>query len=70
MATTKSSFHGKFFYYENINWKIKKVSKTFNEAKKFDAFVKKYQIPKLDILGDFVNKKPKALTKKKTKKCC
>lgn len=43
----KSAFKGKFYYYENVNGKEKKVEKSFDDAKKYDAFVKKYPMPSL-----------------------
>lgn len=45
----KSSFQGKFVYYENINGKSKKVEKTFTDAKKFNEFTKKYPIPRFEM---------------------
>lgn len=53
-----SSFKGKYYYYENVNWKEKKVEKEFSDKKKFDAFVKtqkplKIQMPTFGILDNF-----------------
>ena len=58
MATTKKpSFQGKYYYYENVNWKEKKVEKEFNDQKKFDSFVKtqkvpNIQMPKFDVISN------------------
>jgi hypothetical protein len=41
----KSTFQGKFMYYENINGKEKKVEKTFTDPKAFDAFTNKLPFP-------------------------
>jgi len=75
---TKSTFHGKFMYYENINGKEKKVSKEFTDPKKFDAFTKKYPMPTLGGMFSLLatpikkvlpTKKPlKKLVKKPVKK--
>jgi hypothetical protein len=46
----KATFHGQFFYYENINGKQKKVEKTFTDKKKYDDFVKKYPMPSFGSL--------------------
>lgn len=72
---TKSTFHGKFMYYENINGKEKKVAKEFTDPKKFNEFTKKYPMPTLWTLFGLTApvkkplpaKKPvkKAITKKK-----
>ena len=47
IMVTKSTFHGKFMYYENINGKEKKLSKEFTDSKKFNDFTKKYPLPTL-----------------------
>lgn len=69
---TKSTFQGKFMYYENINGKEKKVSKEFTDAKKFNDFAKKYPMPTLVSIFGLVApaKKPakKELPVKKTVK--
>ena len=43
----KATFHGEFTYYENVNGKEKRLSKTFTDKKKYDAFVEKYPFPSL-----------------------
>ncbi|MBU1758060.1 hypothetical protein KKG31_02635 [Patescibacteria group bacterium] len=43
MATT-SSFQGKYYYYENINGKEKKLEKNFTDPKKYNEFVKKHPL--------------------------
>lgn len=68
---TKSTFHGKFMYYENINGKEKKVSKEFTDPKKFNEFTQKYPMPTLgSLFGLTAPAKPvkKALPAKKTVK--
>lgn len=71
---TKSTFQGKFMYYENINGKEKKVSKEFTDAKKFNDFAKKYPMPTLGSMFGLLAPTKKALPKakvlpaKKTKK--
>ena len=42
-----STFKGKFYYYENINGKEKKVEKDFTDPKKYGDFVKQYPMPSL-----------------------
>ena len=52
---TPSKFQGKFMYYENINGKEKKVSKSFTDAKKFNDFSKKYPMPTLGSMLEFTS---------------
>jgi hypothetical protein len=47
----KSTFHGTYHYYENINGKVKKVEKVFTDKKKYDEFMKK--APAMPSLGAF-----------------
>lgn len=44
VATT---FKGKFYYYENINGKEKKVEKSFTDPKKYAEFTQKHPMPSL-----------------------
>lgn len=62
---TKSTFQGKFMYYENINGKEKKVSKAFTDPKKFNDFAKKYPMPTLGNLFGLTASAKKALVAKK-----
>ena len=48
----KSTFHGAYHYYENINGKVKKVEKAFTDKKKYDDFMKKNPMP-MPSLGSF-----------------
>lgn len=61
----KSTFHGTYHYYENINGKVKKVEKVFTDRKKYDDFMKK--APAMPSLGSFFAVTPmkKALPAKK-----
>lgn len=54
---TPSKFQGKFMYYENINGKEKKISKSFTDAKKFNDFSKKYPMPTLGSMLGFSSSK-------------
>ncbi|PJA49056.1 MAG: hypothetical protein CO170_00715 [candidate division SR1 bacterium CG_4_9_14_3_um_filter_40_9] len=45
VATSK--FQGRFYYYENINGKEKRVEKEFTDPKKYGDFVKQYPMPSL-----------------------
>jgi hypothetical protein len=65
---TKSTFQGKFMYYENINGKEKKVSKAFTDLKKFNDFAKKYPMPTLGSLLGLAAPVKKTLVAKKTAK--
>lgn len=47
----KSTFHGTYHYYENINGKVKKVEKVFTDRKKYDEFMKK--VPVMPSIGSF-----------------
>ena len=62
---TKSTFHGKFMYYENINGKEKKLSKEFTDSKKFNDFTKKYPLPTLASIFWLSSAAKKALPAKK-----
>lgn len=64
----KSTFHGAYHYYENINGKVKKVEKTFTDKKKYDEFMKK--APKISLSSFFGLGAPvqKALPVKPAKK--
>lgn len=64
----KSTFQGKFYYYENVNGKEKKVEKSFDDVKKYDDFVKKYPMPSLGSFFGFIPTQSKALTSKKPSK--
>lgn len=68
-----SSFQGKIYYYENINGKEKEFHKLFDDAKKYNDFVKKYSMPKMpDLVESFLSgPSKKALpSKKNTKMAC
>ncbi len=62
----KSTFQGKFMYYENINGKEKKVAKEFTDPKKFNEFAKKYPMPTLSSMLWLTSPVKKALPTKKT----
>lgn len=66
---TKSTFHGTFYSYQNINGKEKKVVKEFTDQKKYEAFVEKHPMPTLGSMLTLA-KKPvkKALPAKKISK--
>lgn len=64
----KSAFKGKFYYYENVNGKEKKVEKSFDDAKKYDAFVKKYPMPSLWSFFGLLPTPSTALPSKKSSK--
>ena len=64
----KSTFKGKFMYYENINWKEKNLSKEFTDPKKFSDFTKKYPMPTFGSLLWLKMPMKKALPMKKAKK--
>lgn len=68
----KSSFQGRFYYYENINGKEKKIEKTFDNAKSYSDFVKKYPMPTFSSFFGLAAPKLKALPSKKHKAmaCC
>ncbi|EKD24871.1 MAG: hypothetical protein ACD_80C00145G0005 [uncultured bacterium (gcode 4)] len=61
----KSTFHGEFMYYENINGKEKKLTKEFTDPKKFNEFIKKHPTPTLGSLFGLVASSKKALPSKK-----
>ena len=68
-----STFKGKFYYYENINGKEKKVEKEFTDAKKYSDFVNQYPMPSLSSFWGLetpklATPKKKALPKKKVVK--
>lgn len=65
---TKSTFQGKFMYYENVNGKEKKISKEFTDPKKFNDFAKKYPMPTLWSLFGLSVPAKKSLVKKPAKK--
>lgn len=66
----KSTFHGKFYYYENINGKEKKVEKNFTDQKAYEAFVKKHPMPSLtSFFGLGAPKKALPIKKTPCKSC-
>ncbi len=70
----KSTFHGTFVYYENINGKEKKVAKEFTDPKKFNEFTKKHPMPTLGNMLGIVSSSKKALPMQgkviSSKECC
>ncbi|MFA7717463.1 MAG: hypothetical protein WC875_02005 [Candidatus Absconditabacterales bacterium] len=66
----KATFHGQFYYYENINGKQKKVEKSFTDKKKYDNFVGKYPLPTLSDFWGLKAPAKKALPVKKSPKSC
>jgi len=63
-----STFRWKFYYYENINGKEKRVEKEFNDPKKYAEFTKKHPMPSFASFFGLGAPVKKALSKKAVKK--
>lgn len=58
-----ATFQGKYYYYENINGKEKKVEKSFTDPKAYAEFTKKHPMPSLASFFGAPAKKALALKK-------